>query len=311
MKRTLLPLLVLFALTALPARGEEARSLLTFLDAGKSATVLPPAGIAAERQVQVDLGALAGSPRLELLDGTVYETRQTGTERRGSADFTWRGKVLLAGKEVGQMTLTAVAGRTAATITVPSGLYQIEPRSGGGERLVEIDEAALSRCRGGVSPHVVGGGLPLPKRGKAAAGAASAPSTVDVLVFYTHPVLLDLDTVDAVKAVVQDSIDMANTAYQNSQINARLRLVGLEELANFPVENAGQSEDELVAFQADPRRCRAPPQGRSGRRVARRRGDERRLRDRVRDGQGRPGTRLRSLRLLGGPAALRPSHPGP
>lgn len=249
MKRTLLPLLVVFALTALPARGEEARDLLTFLDAGKSAGV---SGVAAERQVQVDLGALAGSPRLELLDGTVYETRQTGTERRGSADFTWRGKVLLAGKEVGQMTLTAVAGRTAATITVPSGLYQIEPRSGGGERLVEIDEAALSRCHGGVSPHVVGGGLPLPKWGKAAAGAASTPSTVDVLVFYTHPVLLDLDTVDAVKAVVQDSIDMANTAYQNSQINARLRLVGLEELTNFPVENAGQSEDELVAFQADP-----------------------------------------------------------
>jgi hypothetical protein len=111
-KRTLLPLLVLFALTALPARGEEARDLLTFLDAGKSAA-LPATpgtpGIAAERQVQVDLGTLAGNPRLELLDGTVYETRQTGTERRGSADFTWRGKVLLAGKEVGQMTLTVVA----------------------------------------------------------------------------------------------------------------------------------------------------------------------------------------------------------
>src|SRR6185369_16620676 len=78
MKRTLLSVLTLLALTALPARGEEPRSLFTFLDlggrggsggTGKRATA-PTPGIAAERKVKVDLAALAGNPRLELLDGT-------------------------------------------------------------------------------------------------------------------------------------------------------------------------------------------------------------------------------------------------
>ncbi|HEV7518075.1 MAG TPA: zinc-dependent metalloprotease family protein, partial [Thermoanaerobaculia bacterium] len=252
MKRTLLPILTLLALTALPARGAEPRSLLTFLDtgtSGKRAAPAPSPGIAAERQVRVDLAALAGNPRLELLDGTVYETRQTGTERRGTADFTWRGKVLLAGKEVGQITLTAVAGRTAATITVPSGVYQIEPQPGGGQRLVEIDEGALPHCHGGVPPAVAGSGLRLPKAGRAAA-ASSSPSTIDLLALYTPTVLVALGSPEAVRATIQDSVDMANTVYQNSQVNARVRLVALQELPNFPSEN-GHSQDELEAIQPD------------------------------------------------------------
>ncbi|MEA2694794.1 MAG: peptidyl-Asp metalloendopeptidase [Acidobacteriota bacterium] len=248
MKRTLLATLTLVALTALPARGEGPGNLLTFLDAGVQRGVTP--GIAASRAVKVDLGSLAGNPHLPLLDGKVYDTRQTGTERRGAADFTWRGKVLLEGEEVGQMTLTSVAGRTAATLTLSSGLYQIEPQPGGGERLVEIDEPALAKCHNPIAPAVRGSGLRLPKAGRAAAAAASAPSTIDVLVLYTHPVLVALGSPDAVRATIQDSIDMANTAYQNSNVNAHLRLVGLQELANFQKEN-GVSQDELEAFQPD------------------------------------------------------------
>jgi hypothetical protein len=250
MKRNRLPLLALLALAALPAlpalpaNAAEPRPLFTFLDGGKRAAS-PPPGVAAQRAVRIDLAALEGNPRLTLLDGTVYDTRKTGTERRGDADFTWRGKVLLEGKEVGQMTLTSVAGRTAATITLPSGIYQIEPTATGGEALVEIDEGALPGCHGAVEPPVSGSGLS-PHRGK-----ASATSTIDVLVFYTHPVLVALGSTDAVRATVQDSIDMTNTAYQNSQINARVRLVGLEELPGFAKEN-GLSQDELEAFQPDP-----------------------------------------------------------
>jgi hypothetical protein len=249
-KPTLLSLLTLCVLTALPVRGAEPRNLLTFLDPGKSATLHPSPGIAAERRVRIDLGALSGNPRLELLDGTIYETRETGREQRGNADLTWRGKLFLAGKEVGQMTLTAVSGRTAATITLPSGLYQIEPLPGGEERLVEMAEAELPPCAGGVSPHIQGGGLPRPKMGKA---AASGPSVIDVLVLYTPPVLVKLGSVDAVRANVQNAIDLANTSYQNSQINdVTVRLVGLEEMASFPVEDGGLADDEITAFQADP-----------------------------------------------------------
>lgn len=251
MKHTLLSILTLFVL-ALPARGEEPRNLLTFVDSAKSA--LPHTrGIAAQRRVRIDLGALAGNPRLELLDGTIYETRQTGTERRGNADLTWRGKLLQGGQEVGQMTLTAVSGRIAATITLPSGIYLIEPRPGGEERLLEIDEAALPPCHGGISPPIPTGGLAQPKAGKATAGAPdSAPSTIDVLVLYTHPVLATLGSVDAVRANVQSAIDTANFSYENSQVNAKVRLVGLEEMPSFPSEDIGMSADEIAAFQADP-----------------------------------------------------------
>ncbi len=251
MKLTLLPVLIVAALTAFPARGEEPRDLLTFLalsDAAQSAPAVPNPRIAAERRVRVDLGALAGNPRVQLLDGTVYETRRTGTERRGPDDFTWRGQLLSAGREVGEMTLTSVAGRTAATITLPSGLYQIEPGPGGEERLVEMDETALHYCNGGVSPHIDGGGLPRSIAGKAAAAA----STVDVLVLYTHPVLLRMGSLDAVRVAAQTSIDMANSTYQNSQINLQVRLAALEELPSFTAEDDGDPGKELDALRVDP-----------------------------------------------------------
>src|SRR3954463_15051602 len=119
MKRNLLPTLALLALTALPARAAEPRNLLTFLGGGRSVSA-PTPGIAAERRVSLDAAALAGNPRIELLDGTVYDTRRTGIERRGPNDFSWRGKLLADGKEVGEMTLSAYAGHYAATLHTPS-----------------------------------------------------------------------------------------------------------------------------------------------------------------------------------------------
>src|SRR5262249_36008528 len=92
MKRNLAPLLTLLALPALPAlpaAAAEPRPLFTYLDGGKRAAA-PEPGVAAQRPIRVDSSALDGNPRLTLLDGTVYDTRKTGIERRGDADFTWR-----------------------------------------------------------------------------------------------------------------------------------------------------------------------------------------------------------------------------
>jgi peptidyl-Asp metalloendopeptidase len=254
MKTPLLPTLVLLALSASsgrPARGAEPQRLLTFIGSTKSAATAAPEAPAArlEQRVSLDLASLDGSPRLELLDGRVYDTQKTGFERRGPQDFTWRGKVLLDGKEVGQMTLSSYAGRSAATITLHGELYQIEPLADGGHRLVQMDESVLPGCAGGIAPpHLARQGGPRPKVGHA---AADATTTLDVLALYSPAALTALRTEDAVRAVIQQEIDIGNTAYQNSQINARLRLVGVQQLANFTQQENGAAEDELTAFQAD------------------------------------------------------------
>ncbi|HZF08816.1 MAG TPA: M12 family metallo-peptidase [Thermoanaerobaculia bacterium] len=253
MNHRLLPILTLLALAALPAHAAHAadtadtaepRNLLTFEGSSRAATA-PTPGIAAERRVSLDPAALSGNPRVELLDGKVYDTRRTSLERRGKDDFTWRGKLLLEGKEVGQMTLTAYAGHYAATLYTPSGLHQIEPVPGG-HRLVQIDENGLPRCGGAISPPLSGGGgsRALPKVGKAAA----AP-VMDVLVLYDDAVRQKLGGDDAARAYAQQGIDVTNSAYDNSQINARVRLAGSQLISFF---EDGKAEDELVSFQADP-----------------------------------------------------------
>jgi len=54
---------------------------------------------------------------------------------------------------------------------------------------------------------------------------------------------------DAARAYAQQGIDVTNSAYDNSQINARVRLAGRSLISFF---EDGKAEDELVSFQADP-----------------------------------------------------------
>lgn len=266
MRRTLVSLLLL-SLAALPAAAGD---LIRFLDEDGSpkpaiaaSAVIgaeEAARIVAERRIAVDAAALEGSPRLPLLDQRVYDLQRTDFERRGAGDFAWRGKVVDdRGAEAGTATLTVLDGLMAGLIVMNDALYEIEPTADGGQRLIQVD-TATGTCGGQVLPDLPAG---TPRRRRAArmaaeaAGAGSgevrtenaeAATRLDVLAVWTPAARNGLGGTRQVRLLIQNSVDVTNTSFINSRIDARANLVHAREI-NYA--ETGNPETDLLWVKND------------------------------------------------------------
>lgn len=228
--------------------------------------------VLAERRIAIDFAALEGSPRLPLLDQRVYGLQRTDLERRGPSDFAWRGKVVdLQGGEVGTATLTVLGDLIAGLIVMNDALYEIEPTPAGDHRLIQV-ETATGTCGGQVLPD-----LPVrtPRQRQAArlaaeaAGAASiagiagiagkgsgkirtenaaATSRLDVLAVWTPAARNGLGGTRQVRLLIQNSVDVTNTSFINSRIDARVNLVHAREV-NYA--ETGNPETDLFWVKND------------------------------------------------------------
>lgn len=272
MRRILVSLLLL-SLAAVPAAADD---LIRFLDdddspklaiAGSTGSTGSAASSAeevtrvlAERRIAVAAAALEGSPRLPLLDERVYDLRRTDLELRGPSDFAWRGKVVDAERgEVGTATLTVLDGLMAGLIVLGDTLYEIEPTPSGGHRLIQVD-TATGTCGGQVKPDLpvrsprqrqaarmaaetAGGGS-----GKARAENAAATTRLDLLALWTPAARNGLGGTRQVRLVVQNSVDVTNTSFINSRIDARVNLVHAREV-NYA--ETGNPETDLFWVKND------------------------------------------------------------
>ncbi len=221
--------------------------------------------ILAEQRVAIDFGALdgAGAARLPLLDQRVYDLVRTDIERRGAGgtggagDMAWRGKVVdpLWG-DVGSATLTVQGDLLAGLIVMPDAVYEIEPTAEGEHRLIQVD-SAVGTCAGAALPDVPAR-TPMERRTAAAeaeaAGArsrltanAEGPTRLDLLVIWTPEARVGLGGTRQVRLLVQNAVDVANTAFINSRVDARLNLVHARE----GFRETGNPETDLLAFQRD------------------------------------------------------------
>lgn len=229
------------------ARGAVAADL--FLSRSSMAVESPHARI--EERLDLDLGALAGDFRLDLPDGAVYDAVRTSLERRGPQDFAWRGKLVLDGKAVGEATITRSGKHVAGAIFAPNGLYQIVPH-GAGHRLIQTDDEGPA-CGGAVAParilqaHAADLAPTTDSSTVAAPGKAAGPSRIDLLVVYTASALGD-SSPDAFRTRIQNSVDVANTAHQNSGTNAQLNLIAVAEIG---YHETGDAEGDLTWLQQD------------------------------------------------------------
>lgn len=265
--RPILVSLLLLSACALPVAADD---LIRFLDdegfpkpaiAASAAAGADEAGrILAERRIAVDIAALEGSPRLPLLDQRVYELHRTDLERRGAADFAWRGRVLDAeGAEAGTATLTVQDDLMAGLIVMRDALYEIEPTPAGGHRLIQVD-TATGTCGGQVMPDLP----PLSPRQRqtarkaaeaAGAGAgkirtenAAATTRLDVLALWTPAARNGLGGTRQVRLLIQNSVDVTNTSFINSRIDARVNLVHAREV---DYAETGDPETDLYWVQRD------------------------------------------------------------
>ncbi|HWN42550.1 MAG TPA: zinc-dependent metalloprotease family protein [Thermoanaerobaculia bacterium] len=261
---------LLLCLGGLPAAAGEAPrgDLFRFLDREASRDVVSVmsavAGreILAERRIAVDASVLAsvvkGPFRMRLLDERDYDMEATEIERRGPASFAWRGKVVdpVLG-EVGTATLTVMGDLMAGFVVMADALYEIEPGAPGEHRLLQVENAVES-CGGAILPEIA---PKSPQQRQAARIAAqaearvaesriaaglAAPVRLDLLAIWTPEARVGLGGSRQILLDVQSAVDVANTSFANSQIDARLNLVHSREMK---IPETGNPEEDLVAFR--------------------------------------------------------------
>lgn len=184
-------------------------------------------------------GILGGRSRIvvPLLDGIEHVAALREIEKRSETDVTWRGRI----GDSGDVTITAKNGFVSGLIYGPRGVYEIVPR-GGKHMLVEIDQSLFPECGGGVAGE---------KTDERVAEQASnivgvdSGDRIDVIVVYTTATKNFFGGDSQAQAFVQQAIDSANTAYLNSRIRQRLRLVHTQEFVYTETSNASTDLSNL------------------------------------------------------------------
>lgn len=199
-----------------------------------------------EADISIDLAQLsrpnAARFNIPLFDGKTYRAQREEIETRGPGDITWRGKIR-EGKFSGDVVLTLKNGFVSGLIYSPDSVYEIVAK-GGREILVQLDQRLFPECAGDIK------GDPAKINTPAAAPEATIDSgdRIDVLVLYTTPVKNAVGGDAQAQALAQSAIDVSNTAYRNSKIRQRVRLVNAQETS---IAETGSLSSELTALRAN------------------------------------------------------------
>src|SRR6266545_728596 len=216
----------------------------------------PAQSLAAVRswQVTARLDVLSAAPArldLPLGAGEIRTAERTGFERRSADDYTWRGR--LAEGE-GSVTLTVHGQVLAGSIENGNTVYELVPQGRDTSSLVLIDSDRFPECA--TTGEVQKSGDPSPDEEGIAApvfSTAAHPdpqSRIDVMILYTASAESAAGGTSTIEAMAQAAVDAANTAYANSQITTRLRLVHVQK-ATYQESTADYS-DHLSWFSSDP-----------------------------------------------------------
>lgn len=242
MRRSLFFLLLIWTFLA-PAAASAGTELLRSLGSAISVEELAPEEPAVDLRtwVEVDRALLESAPAeltFELPDGLVVTARRESFETRGPGRVTWRGT---AGPRE-PVILTLHDGFVVGRIHFAGASYSLAPVHGH-HRLARLLPGAFPECGGSLHPDrelAARMGLREGLTAQALPSLAPLPTslpapmtgpvaTLDVLFLYT-PLSRDwAGGQEAIEALVQSAIDLANTAFANSQVNARARLVGALE----------------------------------------------------------------------------------
>lgn len=222
--------------------GQTGKRLFTILETPEKS--LAPFSVASVRESRIELDHHISSREIfiPLFDGKTYRAVETGSEVRALDDRTWRGK-LVAGKFKGDVIITFRKGFVSGLIYSPDEVYEIVPR-GDSHYLVQLDQSLYPECAGDV-------------KGENFAPVTAAPEGVgsdsgdriDVLIMYTTATKNFLGGDAQAQVFAQQAIDASNTAYINSKIRQRVRLVSAQE---FVYTETASAQTDLSNFRANP-----------------------------------------------------------
>lgn len=201
-----------------------------------------------EAAIEVDEAAFRSGRQdllsIPLFDGRSFSARQLaseGSEVFASDNFVWRGK-LRSGKFTGDVVLTFNKGFVSGLIYSPDAVYEIAPK-GDKNILIELDQTLFPPCAGEIDPE-----SSLTQRVTVPSGSVDSGDRIDVLVLYTAAVRTSAGGDTQAQTIAQQAIAATNTAYINSKIRQRVRLVGSELTA---LNETGSFNSELSNLRAD------------------------------------------------------------
>ena len=221
------------------ANGGPVTKLFRLAEGPRSVSVSDRTSMASKREAIIEfdramVAAITSSKRLDipLFDGKTFIAERRGVENRGLDDSTWRGKIVF-GKFDGDIVLTFRKGFVSGLIYSPHAVYEIVPR-GDKHVLIELDQTAFPECGGEIKSE------PQPMLTSPLATIDSG-DRIDVMVVYTTATKNMLGGDAQAQTLSQQAIDATNTAYINSKIRQRVRMVNAQEY--FYTETASASTD--------------------------------------------------------------------
>ena len=201
-----------------------------------------------EAEIAVDAAAFHGGQQerliLPLFDGKTFDAKRLayeGGEIFALDNFTWRGR-LRSGGFVGDVVLTFNKGSVSGLIYSPDAVYEIAPK-GDKNILIELDQSLFPPCAGEIE-----GEKAMSQSVTVPAGLYESGDRIDVLVFYTAAVRTSAGGDTQAQTIAQQAIAATNTAYINSKIRQRVRLVGAELTA---LNETGTFGTELSNLRSD------------------------------------------------------------
>ena len=241
-RRTLLLSVVAIVLSV--ASGEAASPLFEFVS-GPAARNGGRVEIVAIERVIVDISAIAKNPlslAIPLLDGTIPRANRMDFERRSADNITWRGR--FDEPNSGRVTITVRNGVVVGLIQNTGRTYVIEPVIDGGEALKEVNQDLYPECGGAELP----GETAFHKNDFEAEIAGDSGARIDVMVMYTPEARDAAGGVAAIEATAQAAVDIANTAFEDSDVITRFNLV---HAAVASRHDTGDSSADLVWLRTD------------------------------------------------------------
>lgn len=184
--------------------------------------------------VDLDLGALRAAARrpgnrirFVLFENLALRGSIDRVERRGTRGMTLGGRI----DDGGTFLLVVERAQVSGILRLPGRQFTLGADEGGRPVAEEIDPASLPECAGTALPpeHALQAS-PTEERGprrpeNPAPAVPDAADRIDVLIAYTGGAETAAGGPAAVQALAQRAVDEANTAYANSGVATRLRLV--------------------------------------------------------------------------------------
>jgi hypothetical protein len=184
------------------------------------------------RQVRARMAALAADTApsnlpivLNLFSDVALRARRTGLEQHADGSATWHGRI--DGDADSRVTLVINGTVMVGTVFVHGHTYEISYAGGGVNDIHELDPAAFPTD----DPQ------PPAAPGQAHADqivgtpVGDTASQIDVMVVWTPAARAAVGGTTAMQNLVNLAVANANTAYANSQITTRLRLVHSQEVS--------------------------------------------------------------------------------